>query len=53
MSRIKNRYYYQILYQYRNQAHIQPLFQEIRDLAQDWSKKKLYVSIDVEPLSFL
>ncbi len=53
ISRIKNRYYYQILYQYRNQAHIQPLFQEIRDLAQDWSKKKLYVSIDVEPLSFL
>lgn len=53
ISRIKNRYYFQILYQYRQRLAIQDVLDQIQETAQKWSKDHIYVSIDVEPLSFM
>ncbi|GMR69449.1 primosomal protein N' [Aerococcus viridans] len=53
ISRINNQYYYQLLYQHRGNQDIQAVLQEIQDKAQDWSKDKIYVSIDVDPQSFM
>ncbi|MGH2117811.1 primosomal protein N' [Aerococcus sp. L_32] len=53
ISRINNQYYYQLLYQHRGNQNIQAVLQEIQDKAQDWSKDKIYVSIDVDPQSFM
>ncbi|MFE0442381.1 primosomal protein N' [Aerococcus sp. NPDC058936] len=53
ISRINNQYYYQLLYQHRGNQNIQVVLQEIQDKAQDWSKDKIYVSIDVDPQSFM
>lgn len=53
ISRINNQYYYQLLYQHRGNQDIQAVLQEIQDKAQDWAKDKIYVSIDVDPQSFM
>lgn len=53
ISRINNQYYYQLLYQHRGNQAIQAVLQEIQEKAQDWSKDKIYVSIDVDPQSFM
>lgn len=53
ISRINNQYYYQLLYQHRGNQDIQAVLQEIQNKAQDWSKDKIYVSIDVDPQSFM
>lgn len=53
ISRINNQYYYQLLYQHRGNQNIQAVLQEIQGKAQDWSKDKIYVSIDVDPQSFM
>lgn len=53
ISRINNQYYYQLLYQHRGNQAIQAVLQEIQEKAQDWSKDKIYVSIDVDPQTFM
>lgn len=53
ISRINNQYYYQLLYQHRGNQDIQAVLQVIQDKAQDWAKDKIYVSIDVDPQSFM
>lgn len=53
ISRIKNRYYFQILYQYRQRSAIQDVLNQIQETAQKWSKDHIYVNIDVEPLTFM
>ncbi|MEY8371390.1 primosomal protein N' [Aerococcaceae bacterium 50-4] len=53
ISRINNQYYYQLLYQHRGSQAIQAVLQEIQDRAQEWSKDKIYVSIDVDPQTFM
>lgn len=53
ISRINNQYYYQLLYQHRGSQAIQAVLQEIQDKAQEWSKDKIYVSIDVDPQTFM
>ncbi|MFV8291746.1 primosomal protein N' [Aerococcus viridans] len=53
ISRINNQYYYQLLYQHRGNQAIQAVLQEIQEKAQNWSKDKIYVSIDVDPQSFM
>lgn len=53
IARIKNRYYFQILYQYRQRLEIQTVLDQIQQQAQKWSKDHIYIAIDVEPLTFM
>lgn len=53
IARVKNQYYFQVLLKYKNKAVIAPLQQSILQFAQEMSKQKVYLSIDVEPLSFI
>ncbi|AMB98977.1 primosomal protein N' [Aerococcus urinaehominis] len=53
ISRVKNRYYFQIIYQYRQPDQARDQLASLRDLAQEWAKKQIYLAIDVEPLSFM
>lgn len=53
ISRINNQYYYQLLYQHRGNQDIQQVLQAIQDRAQKWSIDKIYVSIDVDPQTFM
>ena len=53
IARKKNRYYFQILYHYRQLETIRESLETLKKLAQEWSQKKIYVMIDVEPMTFL
>ncbi len=53
ISRINNQYYYQLLYQHRGNQGIEQVLQDIQERAQTWSKDKIYVSIDIDPQSFM
>ncbi|KAA9300792.1 MULTISPECIES: primosomal protein N' [Aerococcus] len=53
IARMKNRYYFQLLFQYRKRQGLDQVFKEIQAIAQEWSKKQVYVAIDVEPMSFI
>lgn len=53
IARVKNRYYFQILCRYRNREAIDQAMKVIQLKINEWAKKKLYISIDVEPLSFM
>lgn len=53
ISRINNRYYFQILFQYRQKTDIAGMLDNIQEQAQKWSKERIYVAIDVEPLTFM
>lgn len=53
VARVNNQYYFQILLKYKNKAVMTLLLDELRTFAQQKSVKKIYVSIDVEPLSFV
>ncbi|MCI5775199.1 MAG: primosomal protein N' [Aerococcus sp.] len=51
--RLKKRYYFQILYQYRQSDTLKPVLEAIREQAQEWEKKRIYITIDIEPQQFL
>lgn len=51
--RLKKRYYFQMIYQYRNPESPKQLLEEIRELAQVWEKDRIYITIDIEPQQFL
>ncbi|QTU83366.1 primosomal protein N' [Carnobacteriaceae bacterium zg-C25] len=53
IARINNHYYFQILLKYKNKAGVEPLQEAVLAFTQEKSKQKIYVSIDVEPLSFI
>ncbi|OYQ65822.1 primosomal protein N' [Aerococcus sp. 1KP-2016] len=53
ISRVNNQYYYQLLYQHRGNQAIHQVLQAIQNRAQNWSKDKIYVSIDVDPMTFM
>ncbi|MCW1040768.1 primosomal protein N', partial [Streptococcus anginosus] len=47
IARLKNRYYFQLLFQYRQLDGLDQTFKEIQAMAQEWSKKQVYIAIDV------
>lgn len=53
IARVNNQYYFQILLKYKNNVAMKALLQQLQQFAQEKSKQKIYVSVDVEPLSFI
>ncbi|MCZ0717200.1 primosomal protein N' [Aerococcus kribbianus] len=53
LTRLKNNYYFQILYQYRDWQSIQPVFDQIKDRAQEWDRDHIHVGIDLDPMTFI
>lgn len=53
IARVNNQYYFQILLKYKDKLAMKALLQQLQQFAQDKSKQKIYVSVDVEPLSFI
>ena len=53
ITRIKNRYYYQIILKYKHEVHLHRMLREILETSQSEQRKNLYVSIDYEPLNFI
>lgn len=49
ISRLKNKYYYQILVKYKKEPHLNTLLHQIQDDAQNIKKYGLTVDIDSEP----
>lgn len=53
IARVNNQYYFQILLKYKSTTAMKDLLENLQQFAQEKSKQKIYVSIDVEPLSFI
>ncbi|MDO4679835.1 MAG: primosomal protein N' [Aerococcus sp.] len=53
IARMKNRYYFQILYQYRDPNRMQQMLSNLRETAQEWGLQHIYLAIDVEPQHFI
>lgn len=53
VSRIKNRYHYQIILKYKQEPHLHHILREILETSQKDQRQNLYVAIDYEPLNFI
>ncbi|MHC5269352.1 primosomal protein N' [Enterococcus sp. LJL98] len=53
VSRIKNRYHYQVLLKYKQEPQLQAILRQILETSQKDQRNNLSVAIDYEPLNFI
>ena len=53
VSRVKNRYHYQLILKYKHEPQLHQMLREILETSQVDQRQNLYVAIDYEPLNFI
>lgn len=53
ISRIKNRYHYQVILKYKQEPSLHGILREILETSQSDQRQNLFVNIDYEPLHFI
>ena len=53
VSRVKNRYYYQLIIKYKHEPNLENVLNQILNQSQEEQRQGLFVAIDNEPLHFI
>ena len=53
VSRVKNRYYYQLIIKYKHEPNLENVLNQILNQSQKEQRQGLFVAIDNEPLHFI